>query len=299
MLKLSDGFAGERSIVLPEMIREMEAADPFVSQLYITDMGYYPHAAYHFRERPAGVEQYILIYCVKGKGHYKLYDKEYQVGENQFFIIPKGTPHQYGSDNDNPWTIYWLHFAGAQAACFGEDYQLPTTILPGVTSRITDRNDIFEEIFLTLSDNYSIDNLRYCTSLLYGYLASFKFCQLFRKYNCSDSRIDNTDLVNGALHYMLENVEKQLSLRELAAYIGYSVSQFSAVFKIKTGRSPLNYFNLLKIQRACKLLEETNMKINQISCKVGIDDSYYFSRLFTKIVGVSPKYYRQSRTKST
>ncbi len=55
-----------------------------------------------------------------------------------------------------------------------------------------------------------------------------------------------------------------------------------------------NYFNRLKVNRACQLLGTTGLKINQICTMVGIDDSYYFSRVFTKIVGVSPKKYRQT-----
>ena len=48
------------------------------------------------------------------------------------------------------------------------------------------------------------------------------------------------------------------------------------------------------IERACQLLKSTNMKINQIALKLAFDDPYYFSRIFKKIVGVSPKAYRES-----
>ena len=55
MKGLKDGFTGERSIVLPQMIVEMEERDPLVSSLYITDIGYYPKASHHFRERTVPV----------------------------------------------------------------------------------------------------------------------------------------------------------------------------------------------------------------------------------------------------
>ena len=97
-----------------------------------------------------------------------------------------------------------------------------------------------------------------------------------------------------AVRYMKENIEKQLTLQQLCDYIGYSVSQFSLIFRKRIGQSPLNYFNWLKVNRACQLLETTDLKVNQICTMVGIDDSYYFSRVFTKIVGVSPKKYRQT-----
>jgi AraC-like DNA-binding protein len=92
---------------------------------------------------------------------------------------------------------------------------------------------------------------------------------------------------------MKENIEKHLTLQDIADYLGYSPSYFSMLFKKKTGHSPLAYLNLLKIQQACLLLDTTDMKINQISYKVGIEDAYYFSRFFSKTMGISPKEYRE------
>jgi AraC-like DNA-binding protein len=69
------------------------------------------------------------------------------------------------------------------------------------------------------------------------------------------------------------------------------------VFKKKTGLSPLAYFNQLKVQHACELLKKTDLKINQICYKVGIEDSLYFSRLFSKAMGMSPTEYRKAKTK--
>ena len=63
----------------------------------------------------------------------------------------------------------------------------------------------------------------------------------------------------------------------------------------QTGQSPLSYFNLLKVQKACFMLDETDMKINQISSKLGLSDPYYFSRMFTKVMGLSPKEYRNQK----
>ena len=68
------------------------------------------------------------------------------------------------------------------------------------------------------------------------------------------------------------------------------------MFKRQTGHSPLAYFNLLKVQTACRLLTSTDMKVNQICHKVGIDDCYYFTRMFTKAMGLSPRKYREEKT---
>lgn len=295
MLKLKDGFTGERSIVLPEMIQNLSKEDPFLRQLYITDIGFYPNAMYHYRERPKGVGQNILIYCINGSGWYKVSGKKYEVKEQQYFIIPQRESHVYASNNDNPWTIYWVHFSGSMAPIFCDDCYAPADVTMGTTSRITDRNTIFEEIFLTLSDNYSLNNLRYASSLLYSFLASFRYIKQFRKYNSENARLENSNIVSAAIRYMNENMEKHLTLAQLSSYIGYSNSQFSYIFKKRTGHSPLNYFNMLKIQKACHLLETTDFRINQICSQVGVDDNYYFSRMFSNIVGISPQMYRKAK----
>ena len=295
-LKIKDGFKGERSLIMPEMILNLAKKDPVLRTLHITDIGYYPHATYHYRERTSPIDQYVLIYCVKGSGRYSVNGKPYEVKANQYFILPAMTPHAYASNNDDPWTIYWIHFRGELAGYYADGAEAPVTVTSNISSRIADRNEIFEDIFLTLSDGYTIENLRYTTSLLHFYLGSLRYLPLYRKFHKKvfENEEQTLTITNAALQYMEENIERQITLQDLAEYTGYSVSHFSSLFKSNTGHSPLSYFNLLKIKKACELLDTTDMKINQISCKVGIDDSYYFSRLFTKTVGISPKKYRES-----
>lgn len=294
-VKIKDGFKGERSLILPEGVCNMQKSDYVLQTLYITDIGFYPHAVHHYRKREVPIDQYVLIYCIKGSGCYEVAGNEHEVKENQYFILPAGLPHAYYSNNDDPWTIYWIHFAGTQAKYYAEGIIEPVTVSAGINSRTADRNNIFEDIFLTLSDGLTVDNLRYTSSLLHFYLGSLRYLPIYRRcHKRSEGELNEEyTVVNAAMRYMEENIEKSVTLQELSNYTGYSVSHFSAIFKAKTGHSPLSYFNLLKIKKACELLETTDMKINQVCCMVGIDDSYYFSRLFSKIVGIPPREYRK------
>lgn len=291
---MKEGFTGERSIVLPQMVVEMEQNDPLVSSLYITDIGYYPHAEGHYRERTKAIPHHVLIYCVEGAGWYRIGDKEVQVSANQYFILPPGKPHSYGADPQQPWTIYWIHFMGDHAAIYSQGATTPQQINPAVNSRIHERNTVFEEIFNTLEKGYDRESLRYASSLLHYYLASMRYLRLYRQAEQQPLNISEA-----VIHYMKENIEKHITLQAIADYLGYSQSHLSLLFRKETGDSPLNYLNRLRIEAACRWLSETDLKVNQICHKVGIDDPYYFSRLFRKHTGQSPKQYRDHQITSS
>lgn len=295
MVKLKNGFTGERALVLPRMIVDKLEEDPLTSMLHITDIGYYPKAKHHFRERKEPINQYVFIYCIDGAGWYRIGEQEYTVSANQYFILPAGVPHAYASNKSSPWAIYWIHFKGILAPFYAQEASRPMDIQPESHSRISTRINLFEEIFNTLKNGYSNENLRYAFSMFHFYLGTLRYIQQFRNAATHNDSTEDENISELAIHYMKENMEKHLSLQDIADQIGYSPSHFSMLFKKKTGHGPVTYFNLLKIQHACFLLDTTDMKINQICYKIGIEDTYYFSRLFSKIMGMSPREYRKSK----
>lgn len=297
MIKQKDGFRGEKFHVLPPACIDMLERHPLSAILHITDIGFYPHAAYHFRERTLPLEQYVFIYCVTGSGWYSIDGRHYEVGADSYFILPAGYPHSYGASAIDPWTIYWIHFKGTLASEFMPESLAPVSIPPGEKSRIAHRIDIFEEIMMTLDNGHEIENLLYACSVFHHFLGSLRFLQQYRAVDTALS--PGADIIDKAIHYMNENIGKQLRLAQIASYTGYSPSQFSARFVKNTGSSPIEYFNRLKIRYACRLLEYSRLKINNICHKVGIADPYYFSRLFKHMTGQSPADYRRTFSSSS
>ncbi len=275
------------------MLIDRAASDSLAQSLYVTDIGYYPRAEGHFCQRLEPIAEQVLIYCIDGAGWYRVDGKTIPVAANHFFILPAGKPHAYGADEQSPWTIYWIHFSGAHAGIYAAGAQQPQEVKPDRHSRINYRNQIFEEMFNTLNGGVSLESLRYVSSLLHYYLASMRYISTYRH---ADDSLESEGVVAAAIHYMEEHLEKRMTLAEIAAYTGYSPSHFSALFRARTGESPLGCFNRLKIEASCRMLRETGMRINQICHKVGIADCYYFSRLFRRITGCSPRQYRQKIT---
>jgi AraC-like DNA-binding protein len=294
MAKLKSGFFGERAIIIPTPIIEDLKNDTLGSLLHITDIGYYPKAYFHFRKRSEEeAKQYILIYCVEGFGWFEIDGTRQKVSADHFFILPKGKAHSYGSNSNSPWTIYWIHFDGEKADYFSLGFNKPTPVIPEKDSRIKERLYLFEEIYSTLKNGYSKSNIEYSISSLFHFLGSLKFLSAYRE--SLSLKQSERNFIDDAVHFMHENIHKKLTLKDLANYSKLSTSHFSALFQLKTGFSPLNYFSQLKIQQSCHYIDFTDMKINKICIMMGFDDPLYFSRVFTKIMGISPTEYRKKK----
>jgi AraC family transcriptional regulator of arabinose operon len=290
-IRKREGFEGQRAIVLPKKILEVCGFTPPVNAVYITDIGFYPRAAYHYRERPSGISQNILIYCTEGRGWLEVPTGQYQVGPNQFLIIPADMPHKYGADEKNPWTIHWVHFKGIQSPYFASMLSKQFKDFVGYSLFLEERIRIFDSIYKTLESGYSLDNLVYSSLSFSYFLTSLNFAEKF----VSAHHPVEKDAVDISIGFMQNHLDAPLTLESMASSVNLSVSHYSSIFRKKTGYSPVVYFNHLKIQDACRYLQFTSLRINEISQKIGISDPYYFSRMFTKLMGVSPQEYRTKK----
>ncbi len=289
MRRVRDGFTGQKILVLPEEVSQLASQMPIIGNLCITDIGYFPTAHYHYVNRKTGIDKYILIYCVDGRGWYELEGSRYTVTGGQYFILPAGSPHAYGADRKTPWTIYWFHFMGRTAAPLWDIYynrHFPQTSIPFDKTR----NDLFDKLYDTLEKGYSLEHLRF-TSLSLGHLINtFLYPKITEQQK---SRKTSSDMVDRTIEYMQRNLSASISLKQLAKHINYSIPHFASEFKKKTGYSAIDYHNRLRIQKACQYLDLSDMQVKEVAFVLGFKDPYYFSRLFSKIIGKSPRTYQK------
>jgi len=288
-MKKQEGFPGQQSYVIPERIIDQLKKSPLCSDLYLTDIGYYPQARHHFRERQKGIDQTILIYNVEGSGNIRSGSQETKLPDDHFFIIPEGVPHAYSADTEDPWSIYWIHFAGTKAKHLAKPGLQPMPVTRSNNSRVNERIDLFNEIFYILERGFSFENLEYTSQSLPRLIASFTYLAQYRSINEQFSK----DPVSQSINFMLENISRKFRLDELANEVKLSASHYSRIFLARTGHSPIDYFIQLKIQRACRLLDRNVQSIVEVAREIGFEDQFYFSRQFKKVMGISPREYRK------
>ncbi|MEN0052684.1 MAG: helix-turn-helix domain-containing protein [Mucilaginibacter sp.] len=295
-LRKREGFEGQKLIVLPKkVIADFLTKDPVTRQIYITDIGYYPKAAFHYAERPAGISQYIIIYCTEGTGWLEINKRKITVVPSEFIIIPANVPHRYGAGNDKPWTIYWVHFKGELSAYISELILNNSDGYKPNLSYSDHRIRLFDNIYKNLERGYSTDVLRYVNMIFSHFLSSLIYEEKFN--DTAPQREKN--VVSSSIRLMQEKVDEVIKLSDFAKASNLSVSHFSAIFKAETGYSPIEYFNHLKIQKSCQFLSFTQMPVKEIALSLGITDQYYFSRIFTRLMGLSPSNYRKKNNAGT
>ncbi|WP_075590831.1 AraC family transcriptional regulator [Labilibacter marinus] len=285
-------FEGQKMLVFPPKIREILQTNIITKDLYLTDIGYYPTAKNHFRARNKGCQENILILCTNGRGWIELNGSHYTLKENQYFIIPKNTIHKYASENQEPWTIYWIHFAGTEDIRFKEIYGKVHNLSDSQFARHEDRIQMFDELLIVLEEDTSVASVEYASILLTHLLGTLKYVSQFRKIK----EVNQKDEIYRSIDFMKNNLNKKIALNELAKISGLSVSHYCLRFKKQTSKAPMDYLIMLKIQRACHLLIFSTHKIKGIAEELGYDDPYYFSRLFSNYIGKSPRQYRKEET---
>ncbi len=287
--KRKDGFLGEKQINIPQAILDKFVRPyPFSNALFITHIGYFPKAQFHYRERKRGCEDNILIYCLKGKGHYETPQGEFTLTANQFMMLPPNQFHRYQADIDDPWSIYWVHFSGSRLNELNQWGQSDQYLHPSPIEYNDTILEIWNDMYASLDAGYTSNNMGYANLCLYHFLSFFLFPGKRSKKLIEDSPLDKSIL------FMKANIDKQLTVENIAGKFNYSASHYTSLFKKKTGLSPIEYFIQIKIHFACQLLTQSSIKIKEIAEKIGYDDPYYFSRLFRNATGKSPNEYRKN-----
>ncbi|NLC67921.1 MAG: AraC family transcriptional regulator [Clostridiaceae bacterium] len=111
-----------------------------------------------------------------------------------------------------------------------------------------------------------------------------------REYNLKTKTLERLSTV---IKYIEQNYCEPISISQLAEMINLSTYHFCHVFKKAIGKTPIQYVNLLRINKAESLLKSTDLSITEIAFETGFSGANYFSRLYKKYKNVSPSSVRE------
>ncbi|MFC1498140.1 helix-turn-helix domain-containing protein [Verrucomicrobiota bacterium] len=292
--RVKDGFSGQRLIVLPGDVQGKCKKLPVVRDLYVTDIGHFPSAKYHYVQRRKPRKETILIYCTGGSGWCRMKNAKWRLTKGKAFFIPEGECHTYGADRKTPWTIYWIHFKGRKVADFlealGVDSDRPVLNIPD-TQLVT---EAFEDMYSYVHQGYTESCLLALSTELARFLGMLKVHQ--RSLHTKGRKAEEKIL--RSIHFMREHLSEHITLAALARHAGLSPSHYSCLFKRQTNISPVVFFARLKLQYACELLDVTDLSVEETGRRVGYKDPFYFCRIFKKMIGMAPSYYRKREFRS-
>lgn len=233
-------------------------------------------------------DNFLLVYCPSGSGIVQILDEQVPIGDEQFVLVPMGEDFKFYSVLEVRSQLLLARFNGKKVRQMTKEFSVVRNLIPSVNNRVANRELLFDEIFNNLSEGFDESTLEYANLCFTHLLATFIYA-----YKTSDDLADESNpVIRKAINYLGKNLDKKLSLNQLAEEVGYSPSYFTTLFKKETNYSPITYFSHLKIVKACELLDYTNMKVKEISFHLGYSDPYYFTKDFKKKMGLSPRNYR-------
>ena len=286
-----DGFPGQRIVVLPPSVVARAENHALMGGVIPTDIGFFPHASGHRRERESGVDEAIFIYCVKGTGWCESGGRRHEVKPGDVLVIPPRTPHRYGAHPTRPWSIHWFHARGPQLAGFLDELEVNPDQPVRALGDSPEVLALFEDVLAVLEQGYATQQL-----LLASHALTHLLAVLIREQGQGRHQEPGIpQRIAKTIDYMKQHLHQPLRLDALAAIANLSRSQYTALFKQQSGYAPMDYFTRLRIHRACHQLDTTGESVKAIASGLGYEDPLYFSRVFRAVTEVSPQAYREAR----
>ena len=224
-----------------------------------------------------------IEYIIKGKGTVMINGETFYPQEGDTYFLQQGKDQMYFSDKQDPWIKIWINVSGKLLDNMIKAYSLENKYyFPKLYTK-----DSFQSI-IEIAKNKSLNSHLYCTNLIHDIL--YKISERVYSHGTFNS------ITHKAKIYMERNIDKNITLDDVAIHIGKSKSQLIRSFKETYGITPYSYFIGIKIELAKKLLKGSNMTVSQISEYLSFADEYYFSNIFKTKVGMSPKNFRSDLT---
>ncbi len=242
-----------------------------------------------WRETNQVINHSKLYYIVGGEGTIQIGDKKIYPKQGDFIYIPQGCTLSYHTSKNNPLTKYWCNFTVNLGSTPLSDYMhipfhTPVGDDPWLVTQFERLLSYIhsKEIFAPMMAQALL------LELFYNYIDRFELHEIMLETT------ETTTNLNDVLIFMDSNLHRKITLDDLAQIINIHPNYMIHLFKSKFGISPIEYLNILRINRAKDYLTHTAMSISEVADKCGFSNQYYFSQVFKKYTEMAPTDYRKN-----
>lgn len=241
--------------------------------------------------RPQGMEGWVLNCTVEGRGEVNRGADQVTCEPGDILLFPEGVAHDYTCASGCPrWVHLWAHYLPRPA--WGEWMDWPV-VSHGVRAVRVSEQAVWDRVAARMRDIVELvnDPLPYrmdlCINAIEEVLLWVSAAAAGVQGGATDRR------VRDSIVYLRRNYAQVLNVDTLARSCALSVSRFAHLFREQTGVSPMRYVERLRVSRAQELLLTTNRAVADIARACGFDNPQYFSHVFRRNSGRSPRSFRQ------
>ena len=258
-----------------------------------------PDEDYPSKEHPPGylfdpergriLQEYQLLYIVKGRGEFANQTTSYDIVKGSLVLLRPGVWHSYKPSKNEGWTEYFIGFSGEIAdkaieKLFAEDEHIFNV---GLKQEMV---DLYQRAIEVAAEDRPSAQQLLCGIVMHllGNLSYIAHSAI------TADRMDQ--IIEQAKAIMQEKASQNIDLDMLAEQLNVSYSWFRKVFREYTGYPPAKYFMLVKLRRAQYLLVNTQESIKEIAFSLGFKSPEHFYTTFKRVMGSTPSIYRKSST---
>ncbi|MBO9605693.1 MAG: helix-turn-helix domain-containing protein [Paenibacillaceae bacterium] len=231
-----------------------------------------------------------LLAVTAGRGTLALNGARYSLVRGKLFLLAPGANAAFESAADSPLELYRLSFdlrvadaaPGTISAWLLKSGELACDPFYRV-------EEFLQDVYMSRGGANELDAFRHLLRFQELLAALYDYNRTHTPQSGAVQEVERS------IAYMHRHYHDELSVDQLVKESGIGRSQFHALFKSLTGRTPIDYLNGLRINRAKELLLQPGHKLRDVARRAGFRDEYYFSRRFKLAVGVSPGHFAERR----
>lgn len=246
-----------------------------------------------------------LIKINKGKMETLINGKTYELNEGDICLINQNQLHKIYCNDDNKCEFSSLFIDPSLLTNNEEIYSnfvYPILINDEFTHLISKKEETFnKEVSALLSaiKECETNKIQGYELILVAYLHMLfqKFYSKIKENSIKKEKVSYSDLIiyHKIVDYIYQNYDKKITLDNLSQVVNINKNKCCALFKKYAETTPIDFINYYRLEKACKLLKESEESISNIALDTGFNEQSYFNRLFLKRYKITPKEFRERK----